>query len=141
MPFEEKSVAARFVCAVDRVHVVETGLHQHRHVTAFRRVPQRTADVVTVHARHDYVENDAIDGMRAKLAQRGGAVGRGGHLESRHIESGSHQQTGARIVVDDQYGDVQGGGGFLDVHRILSNVVATRALGRVRRALAHQCGA
>ncbi len=51
---------SRIVGAVDRLHVIEAGLHQYGHVTALRQCAQRAAHVETAHARHDHVENHAI---------------------------------------------------------------------------------
>ena len=67
MPLEEKSVAPAVVGAVDRLHVVEAGLHQDRHVAAVRLRAQRAADIEPAHSRHHHIENHAVDRLRAEL--------------------------------------------------------------------------
>ncbi len=109
----------RVVCAVDRLHVVEAGLHQYRHMTAIRQFAQCAAHVEAVHPRHDHVEHDAIHGLLAKSAQRSRAVGRRDDAKSRHFQCSPDQQPCAGIVVDDQHCRRNDGLIFGCIHRFL----------------------
>ena len=125
---------SRVVCAIDRLHVIETGLHQYRYVTALRHCTQGAAYIEAAHSRHDHVEHHAIRGMLAKSAERSRPVGRGDDAKTRHFQGGSGQQPCAGIVVHHQHGCRNVDLIFDCVHRFLEGLraAATRRWVTVR---------
>ena len=94
---------ARVVGTVDRIHVVEAGLHQDGYVSAFGKSAQGAAHVEPAHAGHHHVENDAVDGVQAKLLQGARPIRGEGNAKSRHFQCRPEQQACSGIVVDDEY--------------------------------------
>ncbi len=110
---------ARVVRAFHGLHVIEACLHQYRHVAALRQCTQCAAHLEAAHTRHDDIEHHAIRGMLAKLPERGLAIDRRDDAEARHFQRRADQQSGAGVVVDDQYRGQSDGLQFRCVHWVL----------------------
>ncbi len=101
--FGDEVVGAHLVGLGDRVDIVHAGDHDHRHLGRVPPLPNATADLEAVDARHVDVEQHQVRRRLRQQCQPRFAIGRCAHRKSELDQRFLLQHAHHLIVVDDQH--------------------------------------